>query len=158
METRRRSTVLDHHGQPNHHPAQRAHDAVAHFQVGLEDEERDSAPEDDFQRAENGIGFVRVPALEGGGVFGEKHVEEDNQGFCALCHILAFEKVLMNEWVVWNSIHGDWKRRGEGSVHTMPNAIVLARVRGWFFMKSLGTDRPITVVMRRHWRMWRGSL
>lgn len=40
----------------------------------------------------------------------------------------------------------------------MPRAIVLARVRGWFFMKRRGTERPMTVVTRMKVRMWTRSL
>jgi hypothetical protein len=40
----------------------------------------------------------------------------------------------------------------------MPRAIVFARVLGWFFMKSRGTERPMAVRIRMSWRMWMGSL
>jgi predicted transcriptional regulator len=40
----------------------------------------------------------------------------------------------------------------------MLRAIVLARVRGWFFMKSRGIERPITRMTRMPVMMWRGSL
>lgn len=40
----------------------------------------------------------------------------------------------------------------------MPRAIVPARVRGWFFMNNLGTERPMTITTRIPVTMWRGSL
>lgn len=46
---------------------------------------------------------------------------------------------------------------GEEGRYTIPRPIVLARVRGWFFMKSLGAERPITITIRNSWKQWRGS-
>lgn len=41
---------------------------------------------------------------------------------------------------------------------TIPNAIVFARVLGWFFMKRRGAERPMAAMTRISWVMWRGSL
>ncbi len=40
----------------------------------------------------------------------------------------------------------------------MPSAIVLARVRGWFFMNSRGTERPMTITTRIPVTICKGSL
>lgn len=43
-------------------------------------------------------------------------------------------------------------------LRTMPRAIVLALVRGWFFMNSRGTDRPIAAAIKTNCKRWIGSI
>lgn len=50
----------------------------------MEDEERDGAPEDDLEAADDGVGFVAVPSSELLYVLGGKHVGEQEEGFGAL--------------------------------------------------------------------------
>jgi hypothetical protein len=47
------------------------------------------------------------------------------------------------------------KKRGK---LTIPNAIVFALVRGWFFMKRRGVVSPVAAITRMRQAMWTGGL
>jgi hypothetical protein len=100
----------------------------------LHNQKSHSGPEDDFESVQDPIGFVALPAMEGVEVFSGDLVGDEDEGFGALRVGVSLEVWGLDDEVRWR--------------FTIPRAMVFARVRGWFFMKRRGTERPIAAMTR----------
>lgn len=68
--------ILENDGQSHDHPAERAVDALAKLDAGLDDQKDHCTPEDDLESVDDEVGFVARPLLEEVDVLGEQLVGE----------------------------------------------------------------------------------
>lgn len=76
--------IRDKGGKAHGDPPERTRNAHTRLDVGLEDQENDCSPEDNFKAVEDGIGLVGFPPAEPGQVFAKNLVGYDDHGFGAL--------------------------------------------------------------------------